>query len=101
VAAPQRLPQLPDVPTMAEVGLPGVEINSWSGLLAPARTPPQIVEKLQREVAKALAAPDVREKLVAQGAVVVGGTSAEFANYLAREHGEYGKLIKAIKLSLD
>lgn len=101
VAAPQRLPQLPDVPTMAEVGLPGVEINSWSGLLAPARTPPQIVEKLQREVAKALAAPDVREKLVAQGAVVVGGTSAEFANYLAREHGEYGRLIKAIKLSLD
>lgn len=101
VAAPQRLPQLPDVPTMAEVGLPGVEINSWSGLLAPAKTPPQVVEKLQREVAKALAAPDVREKLVAQGAVVVGGTSGEFASYLAREHGEYGKLIKSIKLSLD
>lgn len=101
VAAPQRLPQLPDVPTMAEVGLPGVEINSWSGLLAPAKTPPQIVEKLQREVAKALAAPDVREKLVAQGAVVVGGTSHEFTSYLAREHGEYGRLIKSINLSLD
>ncbi len=101
VAAPQRLPQLPDVPTMAEVGLPGVEINSWSGILAPAKTPPQVVAKLQREVAKALAAPDVHEKLVAQGAVVVGGTSAEFASYLAREHAEYGKLIKAIKLSLD
>lgn len=101
VAAPQRLPQLPEVPTMAEVGLPGVEINSWSGMLAPAKTPPQIVEKLQREVAKALAAPDVREKLVAQGAVVVGGTAGEFTNYLAREHGEYGKLIKSIKLSLD
>ncbi|HWI82123.1 tripartite tricarboxylate transporter substrate binding protein [Ramlibacter sp.] len=101
VAAPQRLPQLPDVPTMAEAGLPGVEINSWSGLLAPARTPPEIVAKLQREVAKALASPDVRDKLVSQGAVVVGGSAAEFARYLAREHEEYGKLIRSINLSLD
>lgn len=101
VAAPQRLPQLPDVPTMAEAGFPGVEINSWSGLLAPARTPAPVIARLQREVAKALAAPDVREKLSSQGAVVVGGTSAEFASYLAREHAEYGKLIKSINLSLD
>ena len=88
VASPQRLPQLPDVPTMAEAGMPGVEINSWSGLLAPARTPPDIVAKLQREVAKALGAGDVSEKLSSQGAVVVGGTSAEFSSYLAHEHAE-------------
>ncbi len=101
VAAPQRLPQLPDVPTMAEAGFPGVEINSWSGLLAPAKTPPEIVAKLQREVAKALAAPDVKDKLTSQGAVVVGGSAAEFAKYLARESAEYGRLIRSIKLSLD
>ena len=101
VAAPQRLPQLPDVPTMAEAGAPGVEINSWSGLLAPARTPADIVAKLHREVAKALASPDVNEKLSSQGAVVVGSTPAEFRTYLARESAEYARLIKSIKLSLD
>lgn len=101
VASAQRLPQLPDVPTMAEAGLPGVEINSWSGLLAPAKTPPEIVARLQREVAKALASPDVNEKLRSQGAVVVGSTPAEFRSYLVQETSEYGRLIKSIKLSLD
>jgi tripartite-type tricarboxylate transporter receptor subunit TctC len=101
VAAPQRLPQLPDVPTMAEAGFPGVEVNSWSGLLAPAHTPPDIVARLQREVVRALAAPDLRDKLMSQGAVVVGSTPTEFAAYLAREHADYGKLIRAINLTLD
>nr|WP_255429563.1 tripartite tricarboxylate transporter substrate binding protein [Ramlibacter albus] len=101
VASPQRLPQLPDVPTMAEVGLPGVEINSWSGLLAPAKTPAPIVAKLHAEVAKALASPDVKDKLMSQGAVVVGNTPSEFAAYLARESAEYGRLIKSINLTLD
>jgi tripartite-type tricarboxylate transporter receptor subunit TctC len=101
VAAPQRMPQLPDVPTMAEAGLPGVEMNSWSGLLAPAKTPPEIVAKLNREAVKALQAPDVHDKLVAQGAMVVASTPQEFAAYLKNEYENYGKLIEAIHLSLD
>jgi tripartite-type tricarboxylate transporter receptor subunit TctC len=101
VAAPQRMPQLPDVPTMAEAGFPGVEMNSWSGLLAPAKTPPEIVAKLNREAVKALQSPDVRDKLVAQGALVVASTPQEFGAYLAREYDSYGKLINAIHLSLD
>lgn len=101
VAAPQRMPQLPDVPTMAEAGFPGVEMNSWSGLLAPAKTPPEIIAKLNRETVKALQSPDVRDKLVSQGAMVVAGTPQEFAAYLAREYDNYGKLINAIHLSLD
>ncbi len=101
VASTKRLPQLPDLPTMAEAGLAGVEIDSWSGLLAPAKTPPEIVEKLQREVSKALASPDILEKLRSQGAVVVGSTPAEFRSFLAHEHQEMGKVIKSIKLSLD
>lgn len=101
VASARRLPQLPDVPTMAEAGLPGVEIDSWSGLLAPAKTPPEIIDKLQREVIKALAAPDVNEMLRSQGAVVVGSTPAEFRSYLAQESRQYGAIIKSIKLSLD
>ena len=101
VASAKRLPQLPDVPTMAEVGLPGVEIDSWSGLLAPAKTPPEIVDKLQREIAKALAAPDVNDRLMAQGAVVVGSTPAEFRAYLAHESSSYGALIKSLNLRLN
>jgi tripartite-type tricarboxylate transporter receptor subunit TctC len=101
VASTRRLPQLPDVPTMTEVGLAGVEIDSWSGLLAPAKTPMEIVERLQREVSKALASPDVNDKLSSQGAVVVGSTSSEFRNYLGQENRAYGKLIQSIKLSLD
>jgi tripartite-type tricarboxylate transporter receptor subunit TctC len=101
VAAPQRMPQLPDVPTMAEAGFPGVEMNSWSGLLAPAKTPPEIVAKLNREAVKALQSPDVHEKLVSQGALVVGSSPQEFAAYLAREYDSYGKLINSIHLSLD
>jgi tripartite-type tricarboxylate transporter receptor subunit TctC len=101
VAASQRMPQLPDVPTMAEAGFPGVEMNSWSGLLAPAKTPVAIVARLQRETAKALASADLREKLTSQGAMVVGGSSAEFASYLAREYESYGKLINSIHLTLE
>jgi tripartite-type tricarboxylate transporter receptor subunit TctC len=101
VASAQRLPQLPDVPTMSEAGLPGVEIDSWSGLLAPAKTPPEIIDKLQREVSKALAAPDVNKMLHSQGAVVVGSTPAEFRTFLVQVSSEMGKLIKSINLSLD
>ena len=101
VASPQRLPQLPDVPTMAEAGLAGVEIDSWSGLLAPARTPPEIIDKLQREISKALAAPDLSEKLVSQGAVIVSSTPAEFRAFLVQVNADMGKLIRSIKLSLD
>jgi tripartite-type tricarboxylate transporter receptor subunit TctC len=101
VASPQRLPQLPDVPTMAEAGLPGVEMNSWSGLLAPAKTPPEIIAKLNREAVKALQSPDVHDKLVSQGAMVVAGTPQEFAAYLKHEYENYGKLIESIHLHLD
>ncbi len=101
VASATRLPQLPDVPTMAEVGLPSVEIDSWSGLLAPANTPPAIVDRLQREVAKALASPDVNSQLASQGAVVVGSTAAAFRAFLVKEHNNYGALIKSINLELN
>jgi tripartite-type tricarboxylate transporter receptor subunit TctC len=101
VASATRLSQLPDVPTMAEAGFPSVEIDSWSGLLAPAKTPSAIVEKLQREVAKALASPDVNTQLVSQGAVVVGSTPAAFRAFLAKEHNNYGVLIKGINLELN
>lgn len=101
VAAKKRLAMLPDVPTMAEAGFPGVEMDSWSGVLAPARTPADIVAKLHREVVKALQSPDVREKLTSQGAEVVASSPAEFKAFIAHENQVMGQLAKIINLTLD
>lgn len=101
VASRQRLKQLPDVPTMAEAGLPGVEVESWNGMFAPAGTPMAIVERLNEEVNKALAAPDVRDSLSSQGAVAVGGSQAEFKRYVAEEVDRWSKLMKTTKITLD
>lgn len=79
VAAPKRVAALPDVPTFAELGMPAVNDSSWFGLVAPAGMPPAVIETLRREVAKILAQPDVRERLVALGATPVGNSPQEFA----------------------
>ena len=101
VASAKRLPQLPDVPTFAESGFPGLEAESWNGLFAPAKTPPEILARLNAEVNKALTAPDVRETLVSQGAVIVGGSSADFRQYVGHEVVRWGKLLKNLKVSMD
>lgn len=101
VASAKRLPQLANVPTFAELGFPGFEAESWNGLFAPAHTSPQIVERLNVAVKKALEEPDVKERLTSQGAVVVGSGSAEFKKYLVKEVERWGGLLKTIKISLD
>ena len=101
VASTSRLPQLPDVPTFIESGLTGYESDSWSGLLAPSKTPPEIVAKLQREVAKALAAPDLREKLTSQGALVVGNTPAEFKAHIQQEVTYWSRAFKTINIAQE
>jgi tripartite-type tricarboxylate transporter receptor subunit TctC len=101
VAAEKRLAQLPQVPTMAEAGVPGFVVDSWNGLLAPKGTPPAIIAKLHAGVAKAMAAPDVREKLEAQGAVVVGNKPAEFKTYIRDEVSHWDKLLKTMHIKLD
>jgi tripartite-type tricarboxylate transporter receptor subunit TctC len=101
VASNQRMPQLPDVPTMGEAGLPGFTADSWNGLFAPAGTPPAIVDKLQREAAKAMAAPEVREKLLTQGAIPVGGTASDFRAHIKQEVEHWAQVLKTIKISMD
>jgi tripartite-type tricarboxylate transporter receptor subunit TctC len=101
VAANKRLPQLPNVPTMAEAGLPDFEVSSWNGLFAPARTPPEIIARLHSEAVKALAAPDVREKLLAQGAEPVGSTPEEFRAYIRAEIEKWGRVIRASGARVD
>lgn len=100
VASRTRLPQMPQLPTMDESGLPGFEADSWNGLLAPAKTPPAILDRLNAEVNKALASPEVRDALVSQGAVVVGGSRQDFRQYLDKEVDRWSTVFKTVKISL-
>jgi len=101
VAANKRLAQLPNVPTMAEAGLTEVEVSSWNGLFAPAKTPPDIIARLHAETVKALANPEVREKLLAQGAEPVGSSPEEFRAYIRAEIEKWGKVVRASGLRID
>jgi len=96
-----RLPSLPEVPTIAESGFPGYEASSWYGILAPAGTPREIVAKLNAELSKALAQPEVRNSLLADGAEPVGGTPESFAAYIRSEKERMGKLIRDAKIRLE
>jgi len=95
VTGAKRSPAMPDVPTVAESGLPGFEASNWFGLMAPAGTPPEIVTRLNAEAAKALQAPEVREKLAALGFEIQSSTPQEFATLLKSETEKWAKVIKA------
>ena len=94
VAADKRDPILPDVPTFAEQGYPGTDASNWYGLLAPAKTPPAVIAKLNKAVDDALADPGVHEKLVNAGATPVGGTPDSFGTFLKSEYEKWGKIVK-------
>ena len=83
---------LPDLPTMAEAGMKGYDTSTWGGLLAPAGTPRDVVAKINAEANKALAAPDVRDKLAAAGIEPVGGTSAQFGSFIQSEMARWAKV---------
>jgi tripartite-type tricarboxylate transporter receptor subunit TctC len=100
IASPKRSPVLPDVPTVAEF-LPGFEFYSSFGIVAPAGTPKDIVARLNAEVLKAVAAPDVREKLIAQGFTVVGSSPEELHRTTKDQLERYGKLFKQIGVKPD
>jgi len=85
VSTSKRSSVLPEVPTMEEAGIKGYDTSTWGGLLAPAGTPKEVVAKLNAEVNKALAAPDVREKLTSAGIEPVGGTAAQFGSFIQSE----------------
>jgi tripartite-type tricarboxylate transporter receptor subunit TctC len=92
---------LPDVPTMNETVMPGFEVATWQGILAPVKTPPEIVNRLNAEVMKALATPDVREKLQAQGAEILGSTPEQYAAYLKSEVERWGKVVRSSGVQFD
>ena len=94
VTADERLKSLPEVPTVAESGLPGYDMNAWMGLFAPAGTPKDIIEKINRETARVLQMPDVIRLLAMQGAEPWIMTPEQLAKRLAEDYEKYGKLIK-------
>ncbi len=101
VAYAKRLPELPEVPTMAEAGLKDFEVSSWNGLAAPASTPEPIIRKLNQEVNKILATPEASEQLRTLGAQAVGGTPQAFADYVNAEIQKWRDVIKAAGITLD
>jgi tripartite-type tricarboxylate transporter receptor subunit TctC len=104
VTSAARSAALPDVPTVEEAGGPslkGFEASSWFGLLAPAGTPMDIVNRIQRETAKALATPAMKERLQAQGAIPSGNTPAQFAQLIDREIRKWAPVVKASGAKID
>ena len=100
-ASAQRNRLLPEVPTFAEAGFPGVDVALWYGMLAPAATPPAIIARLNAEILKALNAPDVRERFAAQGTEAMGGTPGEAAIFIRSEIERWGPVVKKAGVKAD
>jgi tripartite-type tricarboxylate transporter receptor subunit TctC len=101
VTSPQRLPSHPDVPTMAEAGFKDMEVEFWTGLLAPAKTPTAIVKKLEDEIRAIVRMPDVIEKLAAHQTYPAGDTSEEFARIIAHELAQWGEVAKKGNIKIE
>jgi len=101
VTSLQRSSRLPDVPSVAEIGLPQLESLAWIGLLAPAKVPQDILDRLATEVQRILREPDSREALAKQGFDVVGNTPAEFRRFQASEIAKWGRVIRAVGATPD
>jgi len=101
VASPARSPSLPDLPTLAESGLPDIKGDAWIGFIAPARTPDAVVRKLQEQVAQVLAEPAVKDKLRAQYMDPVGNTPEEFRKLLAADVQRWKPVVAKNKITLD
>jgi len=101
VTSVKRAPTLPAVPTVAEMGVPGYEYSTWYGLLAPARTPRAIVDKLNRTTVAVLNTPDYRQRLLAQGMDPVPSTAAHYAAYLKSETVKWTKVVRTAKIPLQ
>ena len=101
VTAKERIPAASDVPTMAEQGVPDFVSGTWAGLIAPAGTPKEIVDRISAEAKKALADPALKDKLVEQGIVAVGGTPEEFRSFVAEEIGRWRKVITDAGIKME
>ena len=101
IASSERSPQLPDIPTVAESGLPGFNVTSWYGIVTRAGTPPAVIRKVQRDMAEALQQDDVRAKLQGAGIEIQGGTPEQFGNVIKAEVEKWGRIVKDAGIQAD
>jgi tripartite-type tricarboxylate transporter receptor subunit TctC len=101
VTSAKRTPLLPDVPTLAEAGMPGIEAAAWHGVLAPAGTPPAIVAKLNAEIVKILRSPEMTKRLADLGLDPIGSSPQQFADFIASENVKWARIVKASGAKLE
>jgi len=101
VTSPQRSPAAPDVPTMAEAGVPGCEISEWNSLMAPAGTPPEVVARLHDDMARIMRLEDIKAKFADLGAESIGSTPQELAAFLAAEMRKWAEVVKAADIRIE
>jgi tripartite-type tricarboxylate transporter receptor subunit TctC len=98
---PQRIPSLPQVPTVAESGYKGFESVQWYGLMVPAHTPEQVIRKLQEETYKTLRNPAIAERFASEDAIIGGGPSSEFAALIAQQQTLWREVVTKAKIKID
>src|SRR3990172_9102909 len=96
-----RYPLMPELPTVAEAGIPGFAVNNWTGVFVPAATPPAVVTRLNAEFVKVLAMPDVKKRLMDNGIAAVSNTPQQFAAYIRDETAKWASVIKDANVKLD
>jgi len=101
VTSSTRVDIAPGLPTVAESGVPGYEIGTWLGIVAPAGTPPAVVNKLNAEVRRVMALPEVRDRLIAQGFVLADQSPDQFNQYIKAEYAKWSKLIRDADIKAD
>jgi tripartite-type tricarboxylate transporter receptor subunit TctC len=101
IASSKRSPQLPEVPTISEAGVPGYESENWFGMFAPAKTPKRIVSRLNEAVAKVVRTPEIQSQFAALGADAVGNSSEEFAAFVRRDMQQYAEVVRLSGAKLD
>ena len=101
VASPARLSQLPDVPTFDEAGLKGFEASSWFGMVAPAKTPWPVIERLNREIVRALGESDMQSRFIGLGARLAPNTPEQFSAYIKSERAKWGKIVRGANITLQ
>jgi tripartite-type tricarboxylate transporter receptor subunit TctC len=101
VTGAKRSPAIPQLPTVAESGVPGFEARQWYGVLAPAGTPQEIVTRLGDEIAKVVRSPEITKRFVSEGSEPIGSTPEEFARHIEAEIVKWGRAVKASGAQLD
>jgi tripartite-type tricarboxylate transporter receptor subunit TctC len=101
VTSEKRFSLLPDIPTITEGGVPGFDMSTWWGLVAPAAVPKEIIARLHAETVKLLRQPDVKEKIAFVGAETVGNSPAEFASFIRSERTKYARIVKEAKIKIE